>query len=116
MSVPDWLDDAAGFATCATLLTTGGKLVGTGVATLWAGGGGLVPLSLGMLSFLGAGAACNNTPVDGTTNPEGVDGCYIASPGGFGVIQIKFDLTSDWQDFSNINPWIDITEIVLFRL
>ena len=82
MAVPSWLDDAGAYATCATLTTTGATLVGTGVSTLWAGGGGLVPLSAGMVSFLAAGAVCNNTPVDGTTDPEGIGGCYEMEAGG----------------------------------
>lgn len=111
MASPNWLDAAASFATCQTLTATGSALVGTGVATMAAGGGGLVPLSLGMLSLLGAGALCQSTPVDGTTDPVGIDGCYKASDGGFGVIQIRFDSSSEWVDFSNIPPWVDATEI-----
>jgi hypothetical protein len=111
MASPNWLDAAASFATCQTLTATGSALVGTGVATMAAGGGGLVPLSLGMLSLLGAGAVCQNTPVDGTTDPVGIDGCYKASDGGFGIIQIKGGSFQDWVDFSGIPPWVDATEL-----
>ena len=82
MAVPAWLDDAAGFATCATLLSAGSSLVGAGVATMAAGGSGVVPLSLGMLSYLGAGLACNPTAVDGESPLPGVGGCQELGDGG----------------------------------
>lgn len=100
MAVPAWLDDAAGFATCATLLTAGSSLVGTGVSTLWAGGGGLVPLSLGMLSYLGAGYACQPTPVDGEAPLDGVDGCQQLGEGEYGWLQVK----NVGEDFVDVFP------------
>ena len=116
MASPSWLDAAASYATCQTLTAAGGALVGTGVATMAAGGSGVVPLSLGMLSLLGAGAVCQNTPVDGTGQPSGIDGCYRASAGGYGVIQLKSKTFTEWQDYSNIAPWIDISEITEVEL
>lgn len=105
MATPSWLDDAAAFATCATLTTTGSALVGTGVSTLWAGGGGLVPLSLGMLSFLAAGAACNNTPVDGVGDQSQINGCSEISSGGFGEIEGRPGDTGDWAGWpTTVNP------------
>ena len=97
MAVPAWLDDAAGFATCATLLSAGGSLVGTGVATMAAGGSGLVPLSLGMLSYLGAGLACQPTPVDGESPLPGVEGCQQLNDGEYGWLQVK-NVGGDWGD------------------
>ena len=111
MASPSWLDDAAAYATCATLTTTGATLVGTGVSTLWAGGGGLVPLSLGMLSFLGAGALCGDTPVDGNTTPDGIGGCYKLSPGGFGKIEQQTQSGGAWFVFSEQAPYTSATEI-----
>jgi hypothetical protein len=64
-----------------------------------------------MLSLLGAGAVCQDTPVDGPTLPPGIDGCAQASPGGFGVIQLKSQTFPDWQDYAATNPWIDVAEI-----
>ena len=95
MSVPDWLDSAAGFATCSILSSAGSALVGTGVATLAAGGGGIVPLTLGSLSLLAAGAACQPTAVDG--KPSLADGCIEMSPGGYGVFQYSWE-GFDWTD------------------
>lgn len=113
MSVPDWLDSAAGFATCSILTSAGSALVGTGVATLAAGGGGVVPLTLGSLSLLAAGAACQSTAVDGVSPPSGVGGCYKVSDGGYASIQIKDGFAfPDWSNFSNVSPWIDATEIL----
>lgn len=88
MATPSFLDRAAGFATCQLLTAAGTSLVGVGVATLAAGGGGLVPLSLGTLSLLGAGAACQDTPVDGPAIPPYRDGCQKASDGGYGVLEV----------------------------
>ena len=111
MASPNWLDAAASYATCQTLTATGSALVGTGVATMAAGGGGLVPLSLGMLSLLGAGAVCQDTPVDGADPYPQVDGCQRASAGGFGTLQWKEDSFKDWVDFSQQTNFTDVTEI-----
>ena len=85
--------------------------MGTGVATMAAGGSGVVPLSLGMLSLLGAGAACNNTPVDGNDPYPQVDGCQKVSDGGYGVLQVYGPGQTEWVDFSTSHPYIDVTEI-----
>jgi hypothetical protein len=113
MASPNWLDAAASFATCQTLTSAGGALVGTGVATMAAGGSGLVPLSLGMLSLLGAGAVCQDTPVDAPTDPSQVDGCYKIS-GGYGWLQIREQTNQQFSDITDINyPNADkTTEIV----
>jgi hypothetical protein len=68
------LDRAAGFATCAILATAGSRLVGIGVSSLAAGGVGTVPLTLGSLSLLGAGFACQEIAVDGSP-PSSQEGC-----------------------------------------
>jgi len=112
MASPSWLDAAASFATCATLTAVGTRLVGTGVATMAAGGSGVVPLSLGMLSLLGAGAACQNTPVDGQDQPSGIDGCYKMAAGGTALIEIKFAGSNDFVLFSNVYPWTEVVELV----
>jgi hypothetical protein len=104
MAVPAWLDDAAGFATCNTLLAAGGALVGTGVATMAAGGSGVVPLSLGMLSYLGAGLACNQTPVDGDSPVPGVDGCQQLGDDEYGWLQSK-TVNNDWADIYPSGNW-----------
>lgn len=95
MATPSFLDRAAGYATCQLLTSAGTSLVGVGVATLAAGGGGLVPLSLGTLSLLGAGAACQDTPVDGPAIPPYRDGCQKASDGGYGVLEVYW--LNQWQ-------------------
>ena len=104
MAVPAWLDDAAGFATCATLLSAGSSLVGAGVATMAAGGSGVVPLSLGMLSYLGAGLACNPTAVDGESPLPGVGGCQELGDGEYGWLQSKGP-TWDWADIYPSGVW-----------
>lgn len=116
MASPSWLDDAAAYATCATLTATGTSLVGTGVATMWAGGSGLVPLSLGMLSLLGAGAACSNTPVDGTVDPPSINGCYVMEPGGSGYLQARSSSTAQWLGFPTTDAPPNVTEILETRL
>ena len=78
------LDRAAGFATCQILASAGGALVGAGAWSLAAGGAGTVPLTLGSLSLLGAGFACQDTPVDGQ-DPAQRDGCQLTTTGGFPV-------------------------------
>jgi hypothetical protein len=114
MSVPDWLDSAAGYATCNILTSAGSALVGTGVATLAAGGGGVVPLTLGSLSLLAAGAACQPTAVDGTEDPPQFEGCTSMAPGGKAQLQIKGKYDSDFYDMTGTNyPDNDeVTELV----
>jgi len=112
MASPPWLDAAASYATCQTLTSAGGALVGTGVATMAAGGSGLVPLSLGMLSLLGAGAVCQPTPVDVADPYPAVDGCQRVSDGGYGTLQWKEDSFKEWVDFSQQTNFTDVTEIV----
>jgi len=103
MSVPDWLDQAAGFATCNILTSAGSALVGTGVATLAAGGSGVVPLTLGSLSLLAAGAACQPTAVDGTEDPIQFEGCTSMSAGGRAQLQIKGFYDQDFYDMTGTN-------------
>jgi hypothetical protein len=112
MSVPDWLDSAAGFATCSILQSAGGALIGTGVATIAAGGSGVVPLTLGGLSFLAAGAACQPTAVD-TTNPiPQVDGCWSMSEGGLAWLQFKSNTSGGlWVDAA-FNPYVDADKTI----
>ena len=83
------------------------------MATMAAGGSGLVPLSLGMLSLLGAGAVCQDTPVNAPSNPSQVDGCYKIS-GGYGWLQIREDTNLPFSDITDSNyPEADkTTEIV----
>ncbi len=76
-----------------------------------AGGSGLVPLSLGMLSLLGAGAVCQDTTVDGADPYPQVDGCQSVSPGGYGTLQIKEDSFGEWVDFSQQTNFTDVTAI-----
>ncbi len=82
------------------------------------GGGGLVPLSLGMLSLLGAGAVCNDTPVDGEDPLPSVGGCQQLGEDEYGHLQIKLR-GEDWIDVvaSGTNSKADtvneITEIKL---
>ena len=104
MSVPDWLDDAAAFATCATLASAGTTLVGAGVSTLWAGGGGLVPLGAGMLSLLAAGVACQPMDIDGPDPIPGIDGCQELNTGEFGHLQVKLR-GQDWIDIAPFGEW-----------
>jgi hypothetical protein len=112
MSVPDWLDSAAGYATCQILSSAGSALVGTGVATLAAGGGGIVPLTLGSLSLLAAGAACAPTPVDGSIAPPAVDGCYQMTNGGYGRLSARDGVNfPNWQTFADVQPYNDVTSI-----
>jgi hypothetical protein len=84
------LDRAAGFATCQILASAGTSLVGAGAWSLAAGGAGVVPLTLGSLSLLGAGFACQNTPVDGAPpKSDQIDGCANIEAGGYGQLQYK---------------------------
>ena len=83
------LDRAAGFATCQILANAGGALVGVGAYSLALGGAGVVPLTLGSLSLLGAGFACQDTPVGGNQPTPGVDGCQQIADGGYGQLQFK---------------------------
>jgi len=100
MSVPDWLDSAAGFATCNILTSAGSALVGSGVATLAAGGGGVVPLTIGSLSLLAAGAACSSTAVDEGNPATGqINGCAEIAPGGYGQAQFRAP-NGDWVNCS----------------
>ncbi len=78
------LGRAAKFATCEILASAGSGLVGVGAWSLAAGGAGTVPLTLGSLSLLGAGFACQETPVDGQ-NPAQRAGCQLTATGGFPV-------------------------------
>ena len=77
-----------------------------------AGGSGVVPLSLGMLSLLGAGAVCQDTPVDGPGQPSGIEGCYKMAAGGTALIEIKFAGDTDFQLFSNVFPWTEVVELI----
>ena len=96
MSVPDWLDSAAGFATCNILTSAGSALVGSGVATLAAGGGGVVPLTVGSLSLLAAGAACQPTAVnEGNPATGQINGCAEIEDGGYGQAQYRLP-GGDW--------------------
>ena len=101
MASPNWLDAAASFATCQTLTSAGSALVGAGAVSMVGGGAGVVPLSLGMLSLLAAGAACQPTPVDGVEDPVQVDGCYKMSAGGWAQLQIKRRSTDPWEDLTD---------------
>ena len=84
------LDRAAGFATCQILSSAGSALVGAGAWSLSAGGAGVVPLTLGSLSLLGAGFACQDTPVDGAPpKSDQIDGCGNIEAGGYGQAQFK---------------------------
>ena len=117
MSVPDWLDAAADYATCSILSSAGSALVGTGVATLAAGGGGIVPLTIGSLSLLAAWAACQSTPVDGSIAPPAVDGCYQISDGGYGRLSARDGVVyPDWQTFADVQPYNDVTAITSSRV
>ena len=80
------LDRAAGFATCQILQAAGTALVGVGAYSLAAGGTGVVPLTLGSLSLLGAGFACQDMPV-GPAKPEQGGGCQEMEEGGYGQVQ-----------------------------
>ena len=84
------LDRAAGYATCQILQAAGSSLVGIGTWSLAAGGTGLVPLTLGSLSLLGAGFACQDTPV-GPAGPDQGGGCQEMEPGGYGQVQYGAD-------------------------
>jgi len=97
MASPPWLDAAASYATCQMLTAAGTGLVGAGMATMVAGGTGIVPLSLGALSLLGAGVACNPIPVDGEDPIPGVDGCQELGADQYGHLQIKLR-GEDWVD------------------
>jgi hypothetical protein len=98
MSVPDWLDSAAGFATCNILTSAGSALVGSGVATLAAGGSGVVPLTVGSLSLLAAGAACQPTAVNEGNPASGqINGCAEIEDGGYGQAQYRLP-NGDWQN------------------
>ena len=92
------LDRAAGFATCQILANAGGALVGAGAWSLAAGGAGFVPLTLGSLSLLGAGFACQDTPVDGNQPTPGVDGCQQITAGGYGQLQYN-DGDDVWKSY-----------------
>jgi hypothetical protein len=98
MSAPTWLDKAAGFATCNILATAGSALVGSGVATLAAGGSGVVPLTLGGLSLLAAGAACQPTAVnEGNPSSGQINGCEEIEDGGYGQAQYRLP-GGDWAN------------------
>ena len=62
------LEDINKVAFCGSAALSGGALIGTGVATLWAGGAGTVPLTLGALQLLGSFLACSDQEV--TPNPN----------------------------------------------
>ena len=70
------LEDINRVAFCGLGALSGGALIGTGVSTLWAGGAGTVPLTLGALQLLGSFSACSEQDV--STNPSSslqVTGC-----------------------------------------
>ena len=98
------LDRAAGYATCSILSSAGGTLVGVGVASLAAGGTGIVPLTLGSLSLLAAGAACTDTPVGpAEPNQDQTDGC-TAIANGVGQLQFKSPTSQNlWVNASDNN-------------
>jgi hypothetical protein len=79
-----------------------------------AGGSGLVPLSLGMLSLLGAGAACQDTTVGGVDQPSQVEGCYKMGPGGYAWLQRQRAGNQPWEDVtdSRFQNADETTEIV----
>ena len=89
------LDRAAGFATCQILQAAGSALVGVGAYSLAAGGTGIVPLTLGSLSLLGAGFACQPIPV-GPALPGQGGGCQKMAEGAYG--QIQASLNGAWSN------------------
>ena len=112
------LDRAAGFATCQILANAGSALVGAGAWSLAAGGAGVVPLTLGSLSLLGAGFACQDTPVDGAPpKSDQIDGCGNIEAGGYGQLQFKAP-GGAWQNATGKTTYseaIKIGEISSFQ-
>ena len=95
------LDRAAGYATCEILNAAGYGLVGVGVTSLALGGAGAIPMTLGALSLLGAGFACQPIPVD-QAKPNQGGGCQEMEGGGYGKIQASVNGT--WTDMAGNNP------------
>ena len=56
------LDRAAGAALCQGLQDAGGALIGAGAVSLVFGGAGVVPIALGMASYMAAAGGCNWDP------------------------------------------------------
>jgi len=111
------LDRAAGFATCAILSAAGTSLIRAGAYSLAAGGAGTVPITLGALSLLGAGFACQPMDVGEAEQPGQLNGCGLASPGGYGALQFKSGTQGDWRDWTDRQPFLSITQIddTIFR-
>ena len=108
------LDRAAGFATCRILEAAGLGLVNAGAWSLAAGGAGVVPLTLGSLSLLGAGFACQDTPVDGAPpKSDQIEGCGNIEAGGFGQFQIKSP-GYDWSSQTENPIYTNAVRIVPF--
>ena len=76
------------------------------------GGSGVIPLSLGMLSLLGAGAVCQDTPVDDPGQPSGLNGCYKMPPGGYALIEYKGAEHNEFVLFSNVFPWTEVVQLL----
>jgi hypothetical protein len=58
----------------------------------------VAPLTLGALSLLGAGFACQPTPVGDASGGGGINGCQKMEEGGWGQVQKSQD-GENWQDF-----------------
>jgi hypothetical protein len=89
-----------------------GKLIGTGVVSLGAGGAGLVPLTVGSLQLMGAMAYCAPGDLGDNPGPDTpADGCQKMADGGYGYLQ--YNDGSGWKDVSrNANGYGLVTEIV----
>jgi hypothetical protein len=102
-------DRAAAATVCDALLAGGSALIGTGVASLAAGGAGIVPLTAGLASVFASNYACGPTPIGENPDapPPGTSGC-IETDGGAFVIHISPDGGEGGGPF----PGYNYTEIV----
>ena len=89
MSNLELLDRAAAATMCQILQVGGYAMVNTGVASLWASGTGLLPLSAGALTLLAANYACGEMPMGGTEPNPNLDGCQEVS--GYGDLEVSVD-------------------------
>lgn len=105
------LDRAAGFATCQILQAAGASLIGAGAYSLAAGGAGVVPITFGALSLLGAGFACQPMDAGEGEQPGQLDGCGLVSAGGRAALQFKSGTDVSWDDWTDRNPFLSITQI-----
>ena len=111
MSFAQDLDDAAGAAICGWLANGGNAALTTVAISGALTPGGQVPALAAGLGILALNAGCAFDPNSGGASP--VDGCYEASPGGWGYVMRRAPngtITNElggthWESFSVTAPY-----------